>query len=145
MRRVGLIVVLGLAGCLWLEGLPPDKIINAPPIEEQALVSHCAPHEGQGRPVLLGTNWGPRTFGCRLRGDAATSWRVQFDDLDVGGFDVGQGAEEVTLDRAALPWHPAPYSALLSMRAAADGREVTYTWRLIVVPDEATLFEESTL
>ncbi len=137
--------MLIVTGCLWLEGKPPDKIIDTPPIEEQALVSHCTPHEGQGRPVLLGAPWGPREFGCRVRADATTIWRVDFDELGVGGFDLATGTESVTLVRDALPWYPAPYAASVEMRAGGDGREVTYTWRLVVLPDENLLFTEPSL
>lgn len=131
-----------LAGCLWIPGFPPDKILRDPDDNDSAVVSHCTPHEGQGRPVLLSTSWGPREFSCRFRADAEPTWTIEFEDGTHLPLVVGAGVSRVEVTREALPFSPEPYSVVLRMTVPGDGREVTYSWRLIVVPHPDDLFEQ---
>lgn len=133
---------LGAAGCFWIPGFPPDKVLDNPGDPNRDIVSHCTPHEGQGRPVLLSRDLGPRTFGCRFRPDVEPEWTLDFESGTPISMTLGQGVERVVIDRGALPWSPEPYGALLRMRVPGDGREVTYSWRLVVVPHPADLFED---
>ena len=152
LRRVAAVLLIAsvasLSGCLWIPGLFKEKADPPPPTPDNRPLSHCRPHTGEPRPVLLGQQTGERTFQCRIKDVAQAEWRVSFSDpiqarlpsLAVSPFILGQGVDEVRLAVDDLPISPAPYEALLELRLREDGS--SQTWRLIVIPHPDAAFPE---
>lgn len=129
-----------LSGCLWIPGLFKEKADPPPPTPDNRPLSHCRPHTGSPRPVLLGEQTGERVFQCRIKDVGQAEWTVTFSEpiqnqlpeLAVSPYVLGQGVDEVRLRAADLPFSPAPYEAFVTLRLREDGS--SQTWRVIVIP-----------
>jgi hypothetical protein len=147
-RRLGPLVLPWLLavfatqpGCLWYVFLP-DKADPPPdPIDTREL-SHCRPHQGATRPVLLGETTGERTFACRLRNPADAVWMLSFPALGIE-YVLAEGVDALTLARRDLPHATRPFEGFLELRLQEGG--VTSTWRIVVVPHVDELFSEDAL
>lgn len=131
---------VGLSGCLWIPGFPPDREQPTPEeSEDNRNVSHCSPHHAPTRPVLLGVQFAPVNFRCRIRDPSTALWRIEFGDTAVGGYDLGSGVPSLTLDRADLPWHPLAYDAELQLEVRGQGESDIRRWSITVLPDPDAL------
>ena len=129
-----------LSGCLWIPGLFKEKADPPPPAPDNRPLSHCRPHTGPSRPVLLGDQTGERSFQCRIKDVGQAEWTVRFPDrlqpqlppLAVTPYILAQGVDELRLNAGDLPRSPAPYEASIELRLREDGS--SQSWRVIVVP-----------
>jgi hypothetical protein len=132
-------VPIGLSGCLWLPGLPPDKIDPITPSPDAGdLIEFCVPRPRRREPILVGGPSDLREVRCRIRGADRIEWRiVGLEDTELEDVDlvVATGVERVVLNRDSLPWSPSPYHVELSLRAEReDGGGADETWPIHVVP-----------
>lgn len=129
-----------LTGCLWIPGLFKEKADPPPPAPDNRPLSHCRPHTGAPRPVLLGEQTGERLFQCRIKDVAQAEWKITFPEplqpqlpeLAVTPYVIAVGVDGIRLTPDDLPFSTAPYEAFVELRLREDGS--SQTWRVIVIP-----------